>query len=123
MNDRFTRVYCNATRAALVGISFALSLLIGCTGTASPDPFVGVKKLPVQGLVKAMKAPSPPQVRNDDPALTLYITRTGSRYHRGGCKYTRQSSIPISLQDAIKRGYIPCSRCKPPIAVEPPERK
>ena len=47
-----------------------------------------------------------------DTASTVYITRTGKKYHRGSCSYLRSSKIPISLSDA-KRGYSPCSVCQP----------
>ena len=42
---------------------------------------------------------------------TVYITRTGEKYHKAGCQYLRQSSIPISLSDARQQGYTPCSKC------------
>ena len=42
---------------------------------------------------------------------TVYITRTGEKYHRSGCQYLRKSCIPISLSEAQSRGYEPCSRC------------
>lgn len=47
-----------------------------------------------------------------DTASTVYITRTGKKYHRGSCSYLRSSKIPISLTDA-KRQYSPCSVCEP----------
>lgn len=47
-------------------------------------------------------------------SLTVYITKTGSKYHRGRCSYLRYSSIPIDLNRAVEMGYTPCSRCKPP---------
>lgn len=43
---------------------------------------------------------------------TVYITRTGSKYHRSGCRYLRQSKIAISLSEA-KKNYDPCSVCNP----------
>lgn len=46
--------------------------------------------------------------------ITVYITRTGSKYHRSGCRYLRQSRIPISLSEAKRRGYGACSVCRPP---------
>ncbi|MDO4491388.1 MAG: LapB repeat-containing protein [Lachnospiraceae bacterium] len=42
---------------------------------------------------------------------TVYITRTGSKYHRGGCQYLRDSCIETSLSDAQAMGLTPCSRC------------
>lgn len=43
----------------------------------------------------------------------VYITNTGSKYHRGSCSYLRQSKIEISKEDAIAQGYEACSRCNP----------
>lgn len=46
-------------------------------------------------------------------SFIVYVTKTGAKYHRAGCRYLRKSSIPISLEDA-KRRYSPCSVCNPP---------
>ena len=46
-------------------------------------------------------------------SITVYITKTGSKYHRGTCRYLSKSKIPISKEEAIKRGYGPCKVCKP----------
>lgn len=43
---------------------------------------------------------------------TVYITDTGSKYHKSGCRYLRKSKIAISLTDA-KKSYDACSVCKP----------
>lgn len=44
---------------------------------------------------------------------TVYVTKTGAKYHRDGCQYLRQSKIPMPLSEAVK-WYDPCSRCRPP---------
>ena len=51
---------------------------------------------------------------NDKQNETVYITRTGKKYHRGGCRYLRRSKYSISLKDAKAEGYTPCSVCHPP---------
>ena len=43
----------------------------------------------------------------------VYVTNTGSKYHRSTCSYLRQSKIAIDKTKAIKQGYTPCSRCNP----------
>jgi len=48
------------------------------------------------------------------PSVTVYITKTGEKYHRDGCQYLAKSKIAINLEDAKARGYGPCSKCKPP---------
>jgi endonuclease YncB( thermonuclease family) len=44
---------------------------------------------------------------------TVYVTRTGSKYHRSSCQYLRRSRVPVSLKEA-KQSYDPCSICRPP---------
>jgi competence protein ComEC len=46
--------------------------------------------------------------------ITVYITKSGTKYHSGGCRYLSKSQKPISLSDAKNGGYTPCSRCNPP---------
>ena len=43
-------------------------------------------------------------------SVTVYITRTGSKYHRSGCRYLRSSAIATSLGEA-RRYYSACSVC------------
>jgi len=43
----------------------------------------------------------------------VYITKTGSKYHRGNCRHLKSSKIPISLEKAKSDGYEPCKTCKP----------
>lgn len=51
-----------------------------------------------------------PQIRQVEQ--TVYVTRTGEKYHSAGCRYLRTSSIPLSLSEA-KKVYSPCSVCNP----------
>jgi len=39
---------------------------------------------------------------------TVYITKTGKKYHRVTCRYLKYSSIPIDLANAKSIGYEPC---------------
>jgi endonuclease YncB( thermonuclease family) len=57
------------------------------------------------------QAPAPAA---QDADATVYVTRTGTKYHRAGCSSLRQSQIPMTLADAKARGYTPCSVCDPP---------
>ncbi len=41
----------------------------------------------------------------------VYITSTGTKYHRDGCSYLKKSKIQTTLSSAQSRGYTPCSRC------------
>jgi hypothetical protein len=50
----------------------------------------------------------------DTKEVTVYVTKTGEKYHNSGCSYLRKSCIPMNLSDAKSGGYTPCSRCHPP---------
>ena len=62
-------------------------------------------------LMRTSKSTDPePQPLED---VTVYVTRTGKKYHRDGCSSLRRSKISISLAEA-KQKYGPCGRCNPP---------
>jgi micrococcal nuclease len=74
------------------------------------------------GLARApTPAPAPTEgvaPREEKPAAaaqeqTVYVTRTGSKYHQTGCRYLSKGMIPIELKEAAQR-YGPCSVCRPP---------
>ncbi|MEO5911052.1 MAG: hypothetical protein ABIP95_09210 [Pelobium sp.] len=49
----------------------------------------------------------------ESKSVSVYVTKTGKKYHLSDCSYLRQSKIEIDQKDAIKQGYTACSRCKP----------
>lgn len=81
-------------RRLLAALTLALSLLC-----------------PVVLPVAAQKAPAQQQ---DPKTQIVYVTRTGKKYHRDGCRYLASSKIPISLKDAKARGFTACKVCHPP---------
>ncbi len=55
-----------------------------------------------------------PQTDPDPDSVTVYVTKSGEKYHRDGCQYLRKSKIETTLSSAKARGYTPCSKCNPP---------
>jgi hypothetical protein len=47
-----------------------------------------------------------------NPEQVVYVTRTGTKYHRDGCSFLARSKLPVALKDVGSHG--PCSVCKPP---------
>jgi len=76
----------------VVIIACLLVFLASCSAPAAKDPV----------------SPSKPD------QVTVYVTRTGEKYHRAGCRYLSRSMIPMTLETAKARGYTPCSVCRPP---------
>ena len=49
--------------------------------------------------------------QDNDPIV--YITNTGGKYHRAGCRFLKQSQIEKHLSE-VKGSYEPCGVCNPP---------
>jgi methylphosphotriester-DNA--protein-cysteine methyltransferase len=43
----------------------------------------------------------------------VYITNSGKKYHRSGCRYLKKSKIKKTLKWAKAHGFKPCKVCKP----------
>jgi len=47
--------------------------------------------------------------------VKVYITPHGRKYHSASCHYAKsEGATAITLDEARRRGYTPCSRCGPP---------
>ncbi len=42
---------------------------------------------------------------------TVYVTKTGTKYHRNGCSSLSKSKIAMTLSDAVAKGYTPSHIC------------
>lgn len=51
---------------------------------------------------------------NADGSITVFTTRTGTKYHNEDCDSLRRSKIQTTLSEAVSRGYEACKLCKPP---------
>jgi hypothetical protein len=87
-----------------------LAFLVGRAWNGPPQGGAAQSKVRDGIPAAALRGPGP--VQQTAPVVdTVYVTRTGTKYHTAGYGYLRQSSIPIVREDAIRRGYTPCSRC------------
>ena len=50
---------------------------------------------------------------SDSTASTVYIGKTGSKYHRQTCRTLKGNGSAISLSDAKSQGRTACKICKP----------
>jgi hypothetical protein len=76
--------------------------------------FISLLLLSLLSLTTCLAAQQPKGQPEPKPQeVTVYITRTGAKYHRDGCRYLK-SRIRISLKEAKDRGYTPCKGCRPP---------
>lgn len=46
-------------------------------------------------------------------AQTVYVTKTGKKYHKSNCHYMKNSKTEITFEKAIDLHYTACLICKP----------
>ena len=69
--------------------------------------------LATPGAILPAQQPTP-KSQTQTKEQTVYITKTGKKYHRDGCRYLSKSKLATSLKDAKANGYTACSVCRPP---------
>lgn len=79
------------TAVAITFLTVLLALLVSC-GTEKPEPTYAAHS----------------------DSVIVYVTKTGTKYHRDGCRYLAKSQFAITLAEAKEEGYEPCSKCNPP---------
>lgn len=90
---------------SIISILLLLTLLIGCViGRTIPNS----------------KTASPEEVRTeiqtnaDDSATdTVYVTPSGSKYHRADCVYTKDKECTAMDRTVAEKEYTPCAVCQP----------
>jgi micrococcal nuclease len=65
----------------------------------------------------SLSGPSPDSARFPSARAsgsdTVYVTKSGSRFHRSGCRFLSRSAVPMARVTAAGRGFSPCQVCKP----------
>ena len=66
-------------------------------------------------VLRGQPAPSPSvdYAALADKEGLVFVTLTGSKYHKPGCTFVSDPPIAITLAQAEQEGYTPCSRCHP----------
>lgn len=66
------------------------------------------------GIAAPVASPTTEHAQTPKPAPkpeTVYITKTGKKYHQDGCRSLAKSKIEISLPEAKKQGFTACAVC------------
>ena len=82
---------------------------------ASVAPVSPAESTPSASISAPVAAPAVvPVTTTTSQDVTVYITKSGKKYHNDGCRSLSSSKTSISLTDAKAKGYTPCSLCNPP---------
>ncbi|BCN32083.1 peptidoglycan-binding domain-containing protein [Anaeromicropila herbilytica] len=65
-----------------------------------------------KSLLKSLHIKATSTTVSNKKERIVYVTESGKKYHRDGCRYLWHSRIPMKLSEA-KKYYEPCSVCNP----------
>lgn len=89
-------------------LSWLVVVVVGFLGWQSVAAQKPAPTQPAQTVERATPAALP-----SNATETVYVTRTGAKYHRDGCRHLSRSRIPMTLKEAAA-SYGACSVCRPP---------
>nr|DAP79765.1 MAG TPA: Protein of unknown function (DUF4236) [Caudoviricetes sp.] len=79
--------------------------------TSTPEPTPEPTPTPTPAPTAAAPAPAPAAA--EPQTETVYVTNSGTKYHRAGCSHLKSSKIEMDKDAAIAAGYTACKSCKP----------
>lgn len=109
----------------ILGLILSFSLSCGediVTRAAGKDFKIIIEKGPVppwatentqKEIVENNPYETAPQKNPKKSEETVYVTRTGKKYHHKGCRYLKSIGGSFTVEEAEKRGYTPCKAFKP----------
>ncbi len=74
---------------------------------SAPD---GDTSAPDAALAPASDMPGGAALRGDE---VVYVGVSGNHYHAHGCPLLGDTATPLTLAEALNRGYVPCEQCAP----------
>ena len=106
---------CRSLSKSRIPIKLRDAVARGYTACSLCEP--SALKAGQEAAVASTAVPLAPAARTataqDNGDTTVYITRTGAKYHRAGCRSLARSSIPMKLSEAVAKGYTACRVCRP----------
>lgn len=84
---------------------------VGLWADKSPTPPWDYRHGPAPAAAPTITRTAPPVAEN--VSAQVYVTRTGAKFHRDGCRYLARSRIPATMKDAQAQGLTACSVCRP----------
>lgn len=69
------------------------------------------EELPVKPSVTSKPQTAKSSLSYD--GATVYVTKSGTKYHRPDCSSLAKSKIEMLYEVAMGKGYEPCGKCKP----------
>ena len=98
-----------AKKTLCIGLCVLLALVQAGCGTDSSQKAVSSRDTAADAVYAAGTDYRPAAAET----VYVYVTDTGTKYHRESCQYLRLSKHKITLDDARDEGYTPCSICDP----------
>ncbi len=114
---KYHRASCRSLRKGRIPMTLEEAVEKGykpCGICKPPSPDLSGSDPTLPSPVPAVKQGQPSIAAGSLSGQTVYVTKTGKKYHRAGCRSLRKGRIPMTLEEAAQKGYEPCGICRPP---------
>jgi competence protein ComEC len=121
--DQGAKLYRTDLNGDVTALSDGIKVSVKLQKTTTKDVYTPnseyEEKAPATLVPEVAPEPEPPveevapEPSTSYDSETVYITNTGSKYHRDGCRHLSKSKIPTTRGAAIAQGYGPCGTCNP----------
>lgn len=104
-------------RAGRVALALVLSVALAgpvVASWANVSPATGPAVVRESATTPVLAPAAPATMQPMSSSTKVYITKTGKKYHRAGCRYLKKSKIKKTLGWVKSHHYTPCKVCKPP---------
>jgi hypothetical protein len=108
-NRKFIAALVCSMAVVALALSFATS-----TSAVHAAPHPTSIRASASAFSVASAATSASSVSPSRKTTYVYVTKTGKKYHRAGCRYLKYSKRKVTLKWAKANHYTACKVCKPP---------
>ncbi len=81
--------------------------------STEPESFIKIEPTETPVPTQAPKSAPSSQATLQYEGATVYITKSGKKFHRETCSSLSKSKIPILYEEAYQKNYTACGRCNP----------
>lgn len=111
--SRNIKFYRTDTNGSIVCTTDGKNISFITTGSSKPNNTITPNSSGVSTSAVVPKVNSTKK-NISNKVFTVYVSKTGKKYHLANCKTFKSKKIPISLSEAKSKGYEPCKVCNPP---------
>lgn len=114
LSNAGVQVYRTDEMGSIIATSDGTNIMLDKNASVIKSNAPPASNVSTQNVAPVPTKVATPTPQTENKEVTVYITKSGKKYHLDGCSSLSRSKIPTTLSDAKAQGYGACKRCTPP---------